>query len=75
MNPASIMKLMSMKNGFENRHPRVVSFVNHELLGQIPEGTVLEVSITRPGEKTVTANMKVTAEDLEMLEELRQLKK
>ena len=74
MNPASILKLMNMKNGFETRHPRAVSFVNNELMGEIPEGTVLELSITRPGEKTVTTNMKVTAEDLEMLAELRQLK-
>lgn len=73
MNPAALFKLMSMKNSFENRHPRAVSFVTNELLGNIPAGTVLEVSITRPEEKTVTTNLKISAEDLEMLAELKQL--
>lgn len=75
MNPASVIKLMGMKNEFENRHPRAVSFVENELLGEIPEGTVLEISLTRPNQKTVTANMRVTREDLEMLQELKQLKR
>ena len=75
MNPAALLKVHQMIKGFEERHPRVVSFGTKELLGgNIPEGTVFELSLTRPGENTVTTNMKITAEDLEMLRVLKDLK-
>ena len=37
------------------------------------EGTVLEITVTRPGEEPVTANIKVQQSDLELLEELKEL--
>ena len=73
MNPLNIVKILSLKSAFEKRHPKAVAFVNRELMTAVPEGTILELSLTRPGEQTVTANLKITAEDLEMLQELKNL--
>lgn len=70
LNPMQIVKFMNMKKGFENRHPRFYSFIKQEILTDIPEGTVLEVTVTKPGCEPVTTNMRVTAEDLEMGKEL-----
>ena len=39
------------------------------------EGTVIEMTVTRPGEKPLTANLKVQQSDLELLEELKGLMK
>ena len=39
----------------------------------IQEGTILEIQVTCPDGKSFASNLKVTAEDLEMLQMLRQL--
>ena len=75
MNPASIMKLMSAKNQFSNNHPKFEAFLNSVLSREIEEGTVIEMTVTRPGEKPLTANIKVQQSDLELLEELKGLMK
>ncbi len=72
MNPASIMKLMSAKAQFENRHPKFSAFVKSVLSRPVEEGTVVEITLTRPGEAPVTANIKVQQEDLELLEALKE---
>jgi hypothetical protein len=72
MNPGSIMKIMEMKNKFERNHPKVLAFLQREVMSGVPEGSVIEMTITKPGAEPVTANMRVTAEDLEMVEILKQ---
>ena len=62
-----LMRLMGEKRKFEERHPRLVSFFENEFSKPIEEGTILEISITRPGEKPVSANLKLTKEDEEVL--------
>lgn len=73
MNPASIMKLMNAKKRFTANHPKFVSFINAMYERGIEEGTVLEVTVTRPGESPVTANIRVQPSDLELIEELKTL--
>ena len=75
INPAMLLRMMNLRKEFENRHPRVVSFFNRELLSSMEEGTVLEMTITRPGGDPVTTNMRITAEDMAMLEEIKNIKK
>lgn len=73
MNPASIMKLMSAKNTFSKNHPKFEVFLKNVFSRKIEEGTVLEVTVTRPGEAPITANLKILQSDLELLEELKGL--
>jgi hypothetical protein len=73
MNPSNIMKAMELKGRFERNHPKVVSFFQKEVFSGIPEGTVVEITITKPGQEPVTSNMKVTADDLEMVDTLKNL--
>lgn len=73
-NPADIMKLMGMKNKFESSHPKFVSFIKDVASRGISEGDILEVTITRAdGEKT-TANLRVTADDVQMVEDIKNLR-
>lgn len=74
MNPGNIMKLMQAKNEFTSKHPKFAAFLEHMLRSGIPEGSVIEITVTKPGEAPVTANMKVQASDLELLEGLKKLK-
>ena len=73
MGPADMFKIVEMKNRFERNHPKILAFFQKEIASGIPEGTVLELTITKPGCDPVTANMRVTADDLEMLANLRNL--
>lgn len=73
MNPTSILKLMSAKAQFERSHPKFMAFVKKIMSRPIEEGTVVEITVTRPGEEPLTANIKVQQSDLELLAELRGL--
>lgn len=75
MNPASIMKLMKAKNQFTNNHPKFVAFLNMIFSRGITEGTIIEITVTRPGEEPITSNMKVQPSDIELMEELKTLAK
>lgn len=73
MNPASIMKIMNAKKVFTNNHPKFVAFLKAVFSRPIEEGTVIEITVTRPGEESMTANIKVQRSDLELMQELQEL--
>ena len=75
MNPASIMKLMSAKNKFTENHPKFTAFLNAVFSSGITEGTIIEITVTKPGEEAVTTNMKITQSDLDLFSELKDLAK
>ena len=50
------------------------AFFRTHFAGGLTEGTVLEISVTKPGEETVSTNMRIRKEDLELLEELKKMK-
>lgn len=74
MNPASIMKLLQAKNQFSQEHPKFVAFLNTVFSKGISEDTVIEITVTRPGEAPLTSNIKIKQSDLALFEELKQLK-
>jgi len=73
-NPADIMKLMGMKNKFESSHPKFVSFIKDVASRGISEGDILEVTISRANGEKTTANLRVTADDVEMVEDIKNLR-
>ena len=73
MNPASIMKIMSAKNKFTANHPKFVAFLKTVFSRNIEEGTIIEITVTRPGEAPVTANIKIQQSDLDLLNELKDI--
>lgn len=75
MNPAAIVKIMSAKSQFEKNHPKFVAFLKTVFSRPVEEGTVMEITVTRPGEEPVTANIKVQQSDLELLARLKELGK
>ena len=75
MNPATIMKIMNAKNKFTENHPKFVAFLNTVFSTGITEGTVIEITVTKPGEAPITTNMKVKQSDLDLMNELKDLAK
>ena len=72
-NPAIAMKLMNAKNKFTNNHPKFVAFLSAMFSTGIPEGTVIEITVTKPGQAPVTSNIMVKQEDLELMETLKDM--
>ncbi|MBP3486807.1 MAG: hypothetical protein J6K53_00260 [Roseburia sp.] len=75
MNPSSMMKLMNAKNKFTGNHPKFVAFLNAVFSRGVTEGTIIEITVKRPGEEALTTNMKVLPSDLELLDEMKELAK
>ncbi len=74
MNSQSLMKFMSAFSTFRSNHPKFVSFAEMFLRRGIEEGTVIEVTITTPGEEPVTSNLKVTQSDIELFQSLKDIR-
>ncbi len=73
INPASLMKIMEMKNKFSASHPRFGAFLAAVGKDALVEGTVIEVSVKTPeGEERVT-NIKLNQSDIEMVQEIKNL--
>ena len=68
MNPASIMKMMKAKNTFTANHPKFVSFLQYAFGSGIPADSVIEITVTKPGQEPVTSNIRVLQSDLELLD-------
>ena len=73
MNPAALMNFMSAKNKCTNNHPKFVAFCKAVFSRPLDEGTIIEITVTRPGEEPITANMKILQSDLELLTELKDI--
>ncbi|MBR4278485.1 MAG: hypothetical protein IKQ28_08615 [Lachnospiraceae bacterium] len=67
------MKMMTMKAKFEKNHPKFIAFLQTVFSRQIEEGTIIEITVKRPGEDAVTANISVTKDDIEMFNEMKTL--
>lgn len=75
MNPASIFKLMKAKNTFTENHPKFVSFLSNVFGTGIPKDTIMEITVTKPGQAPVTTNIKIKQSDLELIDELKEIAK
>lgn len=52
-----------------------MAFLKTVFSRQVEEGTVVEVTVTRPGEAPVTANIRLRQSDIELLTEWQELGK
>ena len=63
------------ENKFTENHPKFTAFLNAVFSGGITEGTIIEITVTKPGEEAVTTNMKITQSDLDLFSGLKDLAK
>lgn len=73
VNPATLMRAKKAFDQFKVNHPKFISFFRVTLQGGIPEGTIIEITVTKPGAESITTNMKVSASDIELFKELKDL--
>ena len=73
MNPAMIMRMMEIRSKFKKNHPKFTAFFERIISQHVMEGDVIEITVTRPGQDPITSNMRVTKEDLELIEEIKNI--
>ena len=74
INPMKLMQLKGMGERFKQNHPRIPGFFN-AAMDSIREGRVIEMSVTDPEGRKLCANIRVTADDMEMLRQLADIGK
>ena len=73
MNPVTAIKYLNLLNKFKANHPKFPQFI--KAAGMIAdEGTVIDMAVTTSEGKKIVANIKLTAEDLRILEEIKKAK-
>ena len=70
MNAMKMLQLKPQIQKFQKRHPKFVQFFSAYAMTAAQEGSVLEITITDPDGKVVCTNMKVTADDVQLVHDL-----
>lgn len=76
MNQINPMKLLQLKEYWEEfklRHPKFPDFLHSVTHGAISEGATIDITITTADGRTIRSNLKVTKEDMQLIEELKEL--
>lgn len=72
-NPAAIIQLMNLWSRFRNNHPKFPKFISAVVRSGIKEGSIIEIKVTTADGESFDSNLKVNADDMEMIEQLRNL--
>lgn len=73
MNPASMMKVMGALKKFQSNHPKFFAFLNAAFGNGVEEGTIIEMTVTKPGCEPITTNIKVQQSDIELFNEIKSM--
>lgn len=74
MNPMVFMKMKGLFERFKNNHPKVPMFFQ-AAAQTVGEDSIIEISVTTAEGKNLCTNMKVCAEDMELVRQLTELLK
>ena len=72
-NPLQLLQLKKAWDQFTGRHPKFPAFVKAISKAAITEGTVLDITVTTADGRVISSNLKITAEDMALVEELKNL--
>ena len=74
MNPMDMMQLGGRLSIFRQQHPKFGAFLRDAGKDAMREGSVLEMKVTSPEGQEYVTNIKLTADDVETLRILRNLR-
>ena len=74
MNPAIMMKMMQRLNIFRTQHPKFQAFLGSVTQGAIREGSIIEIKVTDPDGGEYISNIKLTSDDIETVEMLKNIR-
>lgn len=74
VNPMALLKMKDRLGVFNQDHPRVRAFFHKIKEEGLPEGSILELKITRPDGKEEVTNIRLTERDIETLRMISSLR-
>ncbi|MBQ8802923.1 MAG: hypothetical protein IJZ53_04735 [Tyzzerella sp.] len=74
MNPLDLMQFKRLWDEFTGRHPKFPLFLNAVAQNGITEGTIIEVQIKRPDGKEFSSNLKLSKEDMELFQKMKDMR-
>ena len=75
VNPAMIFRIKSMWDEFAANHPKFPRFLQAAISQPVEEGTIIELTIRHPDGNTLASNVKLTASDIGLIGQLKQMGK
>lgn len=72
-NPAAIFQMMNLWNKFKQNHPKFPKFMMAAAQNGIKEGSIIEINITTADGQSLNSNLRISAEDMELVEQLKNL--
>lgn len=73
MNPMELLQLKNFRNIFVKNHPKFPLFLNAVYQTGLTEGNIVELSVKTTDGRTLETNLKLTASDLELLRQLKEI--
>ncbi len=73
MDFSGIMKMKNAWSRFTKNHPKFPQFLNAVHRKGIKEGSIIEIKITDPDGTELCTNIRVTASDIELFDELKKM--
>lgn len=73
MNPMALLKAKKSWETFCGNHPKFPAFLQAVQSVGIQEGTIIEVSVTTPEGRTMATNVRLTASDMQAINDLKGL--
>lgn len=74
MNPMTLMKIKGLFDRFKRNHPKIPMFFNAAAQA-IGEDSVIEINVTTAEGKNLCTNMKVCADDMDLVRQLTEILK
>lgn len=74
MNPLSLLKIKQSLATFTTNHPKFAQCLQNQFSKGLEVDTIIEIKIQHPGEAPITTNMKVKQSDLDLLNNLKNMK-
>lgn len=71
MNPTDYLKIFGLWNKFKTNHPKFPAFMKAASQNALREGSIIEIGVTTAEGEKIESNIKITAADLELLEEVK----
>lgn len=72
-NPAALLQMMNLWRRFENNHPKFPKFLKAVAQKGIKEGSIIEIRVTTADGENFDSNLKVSAEDMELVAQMKDL--
>ena len=73
MNPMALIKVKGLIDKFSSNHPKGVLFLKN-CGRELREDSIVELKITNPEGKEMCTNMRITKEDIELFQQIKDIK-